>query len=87
MLFQIALNGSRLGLYPTFERAFRAVLGSDAAAHSTSGAQLSVLYDVLPKALAGSAGGVIGAFIGSPLFLVRKGVLWVSFGVLWCGVM
>jgi hypothetical protein len=58
--FQVAMNGTRLGLYPSIESAITTKI--DAGSHPT------VFF--AGKMVAGATAGAIGAFLGSPMFMV-----------------
>ncbi|PWN91243.1 mitochondrial carrier [Acaromyces ingoldii] len=60
LVYQVCLNGSRLGFYEPFRRAFSRLAGRD------------VKEVWAPGALAaGASSGVVGAILGNPLFLVK----------------
>jgi solute carrier family 25 protein 34/35 len=59
MLYQFAMNGARLGTYPTLKRALDADGG-----HSRAGTALR-------HTAAGGVAGALGAVAGSPLFMVK----------------
>jgi solute carrier family 25 protein 34/35 len=58
LLYQVALNGSRLGLYEHVQRTFVAATGADP-------------FSTPMKMLCGASAGAIGATLGSPLYLIK----------------
>jgi solute carrier family 25 protein 34/35 len=65
-LFQIAMNGSRLGSYSVIRRH---IFGTESPTSSGSGSP-SAIY-MMKNAAAGACAGAIGACVGSPFFLVK----------------
>ncbi|PAV22061.1 oxaloacetate carrier [Pyrrhoderma noxium] len=59
-VYQILLNGSRLGFYEPFRRTFNRIIG-----RSTS-EQIAAT-----SVAAGAASGIVGACLGNPLFLIK----------------
>jgi solute carrier family 25 protein 34/35 len=64
-LYQIVLNGTRLGFYEPMKEAIQSVL---------SNLNSGRLYHVLPMITSGALTGVMGAFFASPLFLIKTRV-------------
>lgn len=62
-LYQIALNGSRLGFYEPIRGILNNVFYPNVESHKVQHIGINVA--------AGATSGVVGAFIGSPLFLVK----------------
>ncbi|CEH17405.1 oxaloacetate carrier [Ceraceosorus bombacis] len=58
--YQVCLNGSRLGFYEPFRKAYNAALGKDASE-----------VHALAALAAGASSGIVGAILGNPLFLVK----------------
>lgn len=71
--FQIANNGTRLGVYPAIERALNG---------STD--DLSSGRRFVGKFTAGALAGVIGGYLGSPMYMVRMMQTVIGDCGLWC---
>lgn len=80
MLFQMAMNGVRLGSYPILERTLKRSFASSSSSSpspspspsSSQSSATTAVSHVGLKALAGATAGAFGAFVGSPLFLVKS---------------
>lgn len=59
-VYQVLLNGSRLGFYEPFRRAINRAVGRDVHEVWTAGALA-----------AGASSGIVGAMLGNPFFLVK----------------
>lgn len=62
-IYQIALNGSRLGFYEPIRAVMNKTFYPDQESHKVQSVGINVF--------AGAASGIIGAVMGSPLFLVK----------------
>ncbi|KAF8595572.1 mitochondrial carrier [Ceratobasidium sp. AG-I] len=59
-VYQVLLNGSRLGFYEPFRRGFNSAIGLQAKDQMFA-----------PSMAAGAASGLVGACLGNPLFLIK----------------
>ena len=59
LAYQLAMNGTRLGLYDPIQRGLRSATGADPAS-------------VLLKATSAACSGAIGATLGSPLYMIKS---------------
>ncbi|KAL1302895.1 hypothetical protein AAFC00_003221 [Neodothiora populina] len=69
-LYQIVLNGSRLGFYEPIRSHANSLYLHKSLSHSTD-ADSRALQSLPINVLAGASSGVIGAMLGSPFFLIK----------------
>lgn len=62
-VYQIGLNGSRLGFYEPIRDILNSTFYSDRESHKVQNVPINVI--------AGASSGIIGAIVGSPLFLIK----------------
>jgi solute carrier family 25, member 34/35 len=74
------MNGVRLGVFPYWNRALMSLFQVDPAGHESHSASESARV-VAARLLSGMGAGIVGAFVGHPMYLVKNRLQTISHSV------